>query len=135
MWYSDIFIDMDSVTSCYFIKSLYKSKLFVQVIKASFIFLANYSSFISSIHSSTYIRNNRAGMFARITSFIKLTFWLLHKISRFHPWCRQANSNRILCAIWGHMINERVLGFINLSEFLTSYSHRITFHLGNHLYV
>lgn len=76
------------------------------------------------------MRNNRAGTFKRITLFIKLTPWLLHKkkadsITVY----RKANSNQILCAVWGHVINESVLGFINLPEFLTALflSHNLSY--------
>lgn len=88
-----------------------------QVIKASFIFLANYSSSFFSIHSSTYIRNNRAGTFARITSFIKLTFWLLLKKSRFHHWCTERQTQIESCVpfggIWLMSMYSVLLIFLN----------------------
>lgn len=62
-------------------------------------------------------------MFERITPFIKVTLWLLHtKAQILSLVSREANSAQILCAIWGHMINESMLGFINLPEFLTPFS-------------
>lgn len=46
-----------------------------------------------------------------------------------------ANSNQIISSTWECLINEILLGFINLPAFFTSHFWQVTILFGNHLYL
>lgn len=84
------------------------------------------------------IEKNRVGTFERITPFIKLTFWLLHKKKKKQIPSLvyiMANSNQIISSTWECLINEILLGFINLPAFFTSHFWQVTILFRNHLYL
>lgn len=138
IWCCGYFPEYSTIKQQFSLKFLFgqfikKNQIFlVKVIKALFRFLANNLSFTMYIHQ--HMKNNTVDTFEKMTPFIKLTFWLLHKKKQIPSLVDiEANSNQIIYSTWECLINEILLGFINLSAFFTSHFWHIIILFGNYL--